>query len=78
MESKPKNTMVRIAYYEGKLTLDPTGKAKGRGVYICPDAECMAKAKKRRSIQRSLEADILAEDIDDIFRELTEHEGKNS
>ena len=46
MESKPKGSLIRIACYEDNITVDPTGKAKGRGVYLCPDRECMEKAKK--------------------------------
>ena len=46
MESKPKNILVRIACYEGNLSVDPSGKAKGRGVYLCPSQECMEKARK--------------------------------
>ena len=78
MESKPKGSMVRIAYYEGSLTLDTTGKAKGRGVYICLDRECMEKAKKRRAVQRSLEVELSQEDIDNIFGELAEYEEKGN
>ena len=32
MESKPKNELIRIAGYENEVTLDLTGRAKGRGV----------------------------------------------
>ena len=74
MESKPKNSLIRIACYEGKVSVDPTGKAKGRGVYICPDRECMEKAKKRRSLQRSFEVEISSEEIEKLFEELTQYE----
>lgn len=74
MESKPKNSLVRIACYEGEITVDPTGKAKGRGVYLCPDNDCMEKAKKRRSLQRNFEIEISEEKLQDIFRELEKYE----
>lgn len=74
MESKPKNSLVRIACYEGVISLDLTGKAKGRGVYLCKDLECMEKAKKRRALQRSFDADLKQEDIDKIFQELAAYE----
>ena len=74
MESKPKNQLVRIACYEGRLSVDPTGKAKGRGVYLCPRKECMEKAKKRRALQRSFEADLSPEDIEAVFQELVQYE----
>lgn len=74
MESKPKNSLVRIACYEGEITVDPTGKAKGRGVYLCPDKNCMEKAKKRRSLQRNFEIEISEEKLQDIFTELEKYE----
>ena len=74
MESKPKNTLVRVACYEGKITVDPTGKAKGRGVYLCPAKECMEKARKRRSLQRNFEIEISEETLDNIFTELEKYE----
>lgn len=74
MESKPKNSLVRIACYEGEITVDPTGKAKGRGVYLCPDKDCMEKARKRRSLQRNFEIEISEEQIQNIFTELEKYE----
>ena len=78
MESKPKNDLVRIAYYEGKLSLDPTGKARGRGVYLCHSTECMEKAKKRRSLQRSFDAELSPDDLERVFREFEEYEQKDN
>lgn len=48
MESKDKNQLIRIAWYEGRLTVDPTGRAKGRGVYLCKNSSCREKALKKR------------------------------
>lgn len=70
MESKPKTKLIRIACYEGALTVDKTGRAKGRGMYLCNQGECFEKAKKRRAIQRNFEADISQSEIDKIFEEL--------
>ena len=45
-ESKTKKELVRIVRSpEGDISLDLTGKKSGRGAYICPDAECLKKAK---------------------------------
>ena len=70
MESKPKKELLRIAFYEGVLTLDTTGKAKGRGVYLCRNKDCMEKAKKRRAIQRSFDAAVPQDEIERIWGEL--------
>lgn len=74
MESKPKGELIRIACYEEKVNVDPTGKAKGRGVYLCRDRECMEKARKRRSLQRSFGVEIPEEQMNNIFTELEQYE----
>lgn len=70
MESKPKQELTRIAFYEGKLTVDPDGRAKGRGAYLCSDLSCLAAAKKKRALQRSFRANLEQSEIDKVFEEL--------
>ena len=77
MESKPKNSMIRIACYEGEISIDPAGKAKGRGVYMCPDRECMEKARKKRALQRIFGIAISEERLDALFGELEGYEKEN-
>lgn len=74
MESKPKKELIRIAGYEDTVSLDLTGKAKGRGVYLCPDTECLEKAKKKRALGRSLKMDISQEQLEKLFEELKSYE----
>ncbi len=74
MESKPKGELIRIAGYEGKVTIDPTGRAKGRGVYICPSEECLKKAQKKKAIDRSLEVDLTPQQAEELFEELKKYE----
>lgn len=78
MESKPKSSLVRVAFYEGEITVDPTGKAKGRGVYLCPNKECMEKARKKRSLQRNFEAEVSEETLNEIFAELEKYEKESN
>lgn len=71
MESKPKQDLIRIAYYDGELTVDITGRAKGRGVYLCKeDHGCRDNAKKKRALQRNFQTNIPQEEIDRLFAEL--------
>jgi len=73
MESKPKKELVRIVYTtEGQLALDPTGKLNGRGVYLCPNADCILKAKKKNAVARGLERDVDIEQLAKIFEILLE------
>ena len=58
-EMMPKNQLIRIVRSpEGEISLDFRGKAPGRGVYVCPNAECFAKARKSRGAERSLDTAI--------------------
>lgn len=54
-EGKPKKELVRIVRSpEGEVSLDTTGKKAGRGAYLCPNAVCLAKARKKKSLERAL------------------------
>jgi len=77
MESKPKGQLLRIAGFEGEVSIDLTGKAKGRGVYLCPDTQCFEKAQKRRAIGRNLEMELNAEQLEKLFEELKKYEKKD-
>jgi len=77
MQSKPKKELIRIVGdKEGNVSLDVTGKAQGRGVYLCPDTSCFKTARKKNAISRSLGITIPSETLDSIFTELENHEKK--
>lgn len=71
MQSREKQELIRIAAYEGQISVDPTGRAKGRGVYICRNsAECREKADKRKALERAFSMAIPPETKNRIFEEL--------
>ncbi len=76
MESKPKRELIRIVATEGGPKIDSTGKANGRGIYLCPDTECFNKGRKKKAISRGLEIEIGEQVLDNLFKELAEHEKK--
>jgi predicted RNA-binding protein YlxR (DUF448 family) len=50
-----KRTLHRIVRSPaGTVAYDPTGKAAGRGAYLCGQSACLDQAVRRRSIQRAL------------------------
>lgn len=66
-EKKPKKELVRIVRTpDGRLDLDPTGKAPGRGAYLCESEECLQKAVKTRSLNRALGVEIRDEILVDL------------
>ena len=58
-ERKAKKEMIRVVRgTDGVVSLDFGGKLNGRGAYLCPDPECLKKAQKSKSLERSLEVPI--------------------
>lgn len=55
---KSKKELIRVIKTEEEILLDATGKRNGRGAYLCADMECLKKAKKTKSLERSLQAQI--------------------
>ena len=58
-EMKPKKEMLRIVKpKEGDAFIDFTGKAAGRGAYICINPDCVKKLKKARLLNKTFSAEI--------------------
>lgn len=66
-----KKKLVRIVKNkEGQIFLDPSGKANGRGAYICQSMECLEKAIKTKALERSFKAQIPVEVYETLKKEL--------
>ena len=70
-ERKNKRDMIRVVRTtEGTVSLDFSGKLNGRGAYVCPDATCLQKARKTRSLERCLEVEIPEDVYNRLAREM--------
>ena len=70
-ERKNKRDMIRVVREtSGKVSLDFSGKLNGRGAYVCPDPECLKKARKAKSLDRSLDTPIPEEVYDRLEKEM--------
>ena len=71
-EMNPKRELVRVVKSaDGEISLDLTGKANGRGAYICRSADCLKKAQKAKRIERSFAVTI----PDEIYNRMQEEIG---
>ena len=71
-ERKAKREMLRVVRgTDNVVRLDFSGKMNGRGAYICPDPECLRKAQKAKSLERSLEVAI----PDEVYARLSKEMG---
>lgn len=48
--------LLRVVLADGDLIPDPRRRMPGRGAWIHPQPECLAKAEKRRAFPRALRA----------------------
>ncbi len=55
---KPKKELIRIVKNGDGISLDKTGRANGRGAYICNDIECVKKLKKTKALNRAFECAV--------------------
>jgi predicted RNA-binding protein YlxR (DUF448 family) len=70
-EEKPKKDLIRILKTpEEEVIMDTTGRKNGRGAYICPNPECLQKAKKSKGLERSLKISIPKEVYENLEKEM--------
>ena len=75
-ERKAKRELIRVVRgTDGNVSLDFSGKAPGRGAYICPDPECLKKAIRSKSLDRSLEVSIPQEVYERLAKEMEQNNG---
>ncbi|MBR2329653.1 MAG: YlxR family protein [Clostridia bacterium] len=68
-EMKPKKEMLRVVKTaEGEVFADPSGKAAGRGAYICSAEACRKKLDDKKLLHKAFSADISVE----VYREIKE------
>lgn len=66
-EKKDKKSLIRIVKDNNQnISIDKTGKANGRGAYICNNKDCLEKVIKTKRLERVLETSISEE----IYNEL--------
>ncbi|MBR5900247.1 MAG: YlxR family protein [Clostridia bacterium] len=57
-QSFAKKELVRIVKSGDEIFLDATGKANGRGAYICHNPECVKKLKKQKILNKAFSCNV--------------------
>ena len=71
-ESERKNALHRIVRNaDGLVSFDPTGKAAGRGAYVCGES-CLASARKTDKLSRALRCKVSDMDYEQIANDLAQ------
>lgn len=78
---KDKRDLLRLVFNKNnEMFVDKTGKAEGRGAYICNDEKCLDKLIKTKRLERVFEAKIddkLYENIRGVIIEKKNNETNN-
>ncbi len=58
-EMKPKMEMTRVVKTaEGEIFADPTGKAAGRGAYVCTSPDCLKKVGLKKLLHKTFSTNV--------------------
>ncbi|WP_044913700.1 RNase P modulator RnpM [Butyrivibrio sp. WCE2006] len=70
-ESREKSMLIRVIRdTDGEIHLDSTGRANGRGAYVCRDIKCLEKAIKKKGLERSLKVSVPEDTLEQLKKEL--------
>jgi predicted RNA-binding protein YlxR (DUF448 family) len=62
-----KRQLVRIVRgLDGQVRVDPTGKAAGRGAYLCANRACWETGLKKKRLERSLNVTISPANLQEL------------
>ena len=59
-----------VASKDGFVQLDPSGKASGRGAYLCRGGECSPRGLVRGRVQHALRLELNQEQWDELTKSL--------
>ena len=64
---RDKKTMIRIVKDpQGAIRADETGRANGRGAYICLNEECLDKAVKKQGLNRAFKMQVSKDTVSEV------------
>ena len=67
-EVRPKRELIRLVYtVDGAVEVDHSGKKAGRGVYLCPSADCWQTGLKKDKLERALRGRISVENRQNLL-----------
>ena len=65
-EKLPKRDLIRVVLFDGKISVDVTGKQNGRGYYMKKDEAVIELAKKNKVLNKVFEMTV----DDEIYEEI--------
>lgn len=69
MQSSEQRELIRITYDGERLVIDTNGRARGRGVYLHKNEECINNVRKNRAFNRNYKTNINIEVTEAVLDE---------
>ncbi len=69
-KSFPKRELIRLVYTPEGVQVDLTGKAAGRGAYICNQPECRMRAMNAKVLSDALRVSLTTEQFAALMQQL--------
>ena len=67
---KPKSELLRIVRApSGEIKIDLTGKAAGRGAYVCDNEDCVRRCVKQKSLNKVFGGESVSPIYDNLLEE---------
>ena len=74
-EAKPKKELIRVVKSPtGEVSIDFTGRANGRGAYICNSVSCLEKAVKTKRLSKAFSMQIDAQIYEELLNAIKEQD----
>ena len=67
-QSDKKQLLRIVKNKDGEIFVDETGKANGRGAYVCKDRACYEKLCKQKSLNRAFKCNV----SDEVYKKIGE------
>ena len=59
-----------MTFFEDKISLDKSGRANGRGAYLCKNQKCVDAAFQKKAFNRAFKKNFNNEEMDNLKREI--------
>lgn len=74
---QPKTSLLRIVRSpDNRFFVDGTGKANGRGAYVCDNAQCMQNCIKKHILNKAFKENVPEQVYEDIWNDYVERQGE--
>ncbi len=70
-ESKPQDELIRFVLSGQDPVVDISGRAEGRGFYLCRNEECIRTAVKRKAFNRVCKRNLDEKEISSLIGQLS-------